>query len=151
MSNRQNWSITLTPHRALSRSGFIAVMAVIAAFNFVGGLFFYLHGAWPVSGFMGLDVLLMWLAFKWNFRDGQRAERIIAEDDLLRLVRIDPRGHETEQRFNRRWVQVDLAVDEERELTGSLSLRSHGQNHPIASFLGAEERQSLAKALRAAL
>ena len=151
MSNRQNWSITLTPHRALSRRGFVAVMAIIAFVNLAGGIFFLSLGAWPVAGFMGLDVFLMWFAFKWNFRDGQRAERILAEGDVLRLIRIDTRGREAETRFNRRWVKVDLTFDPDRELVGRLALRSHGEAHEIASFLGAEERQSLAKALRAAL
>ncbi len=101
-------------------------------------------------GFAGLDVLIMWWAFKRNFRDSEKAERIIAEGDAITLQRLTPTSRD-DIRFNRRWLRVELEQDAERELVGRLFLRSHGQSHEIASFLGAEERVSLAKALRRAL
>ena len=54
----KTWRAILTPHRSLSPKGFVILMSVIAGFNFIVGLFFYVIGAWPVVGFMGLDVAL---------------------------------------------------------------------------------------------
>ncbi|MBL8791490.1 MAG: DUF2244 domain-containing protein [Rhizobiales bacterium] len=152
MSNTDphSWSITLTPHRSLTRGGFIAVMVLIAGLNLVWGIAFAAIGAWPVLGFMGLDVVVMWWAFKRNFADSEKAERIIAEGDAIILQRLSPASR-TDVEFNRRWLKVELEHDEERELVGRLFLRSHGQSHEIASFLGAEERLSLARALRRAI
>lgn len=152
MSNTDpaHWSITLTPHRSLTRQGFIAVMILIAALNLVWGVVFFAIGAWPVVGFAGLDVLIMWWAFRRNFADSEKAERIIAEGDAITLRRMTPAGHSDVQ-FNRRWLKVELEQDAERELIGRLFLRSHGQSHEIASFLGAAERLSLAQALRRAI
>lgn len=149
-ADANHWSITLTPHRSLTRQGFIAVMVLIGGLNLIAGGAFFAIGAWPVVGFMGLDVLLMWWAFRRNFADSERAERISAEGDALVLQRLSRQGA-GEVRFNRRWVKVELEEDHERELIGRLFLRSHGQSHEIASFLGAEERLSLAKALRRAI
>ncbi len=151
MSKSPNWSVTLTPHRSLTREGFVALMSIIAFANFSVGLMFYVIGAWPVVGFLGLDVLLIWWAFRRNFADGKRTERISLSGDELTLSRIDRDGSERNIAFNRRWVKVELEFDQERELIGKLFLRSHGKSHEIASFLGAEERQSLAKALQRAL
>ena len=42
-------------------------MAVIGGINLAAGMVFYVLGAWPVVGFMGLDVALVWWAFRKNF------------------------------------------------------------------------------------
>src|SRR5690606_40066821 len=52
----------LTPHRSLSPRGFVILMSAIASVAFLAGLTFFLLGAWPVIGFMGLEVLLVWVA-----------------------------------------------------------------------------------------
>ncbi len=147
----KTWRATLTPHRSLSRQGFIILMAVIAGFNLAGGLFFFAIGAWPIMGFMGLDVALVWFAFRRNFADGRRAERIEITTHELVLERLSEKHPPQEQRFVRRWVQVELMEDKNRELVGALYLRFQGKRTEIASFLSAEERVAFAKALQAAL
>ena len=62
------FSAIITPHRSLSGKGFIAVMALVGGLSFAGGMFFFLMGAWPVIGFLGLDVLLVYWAFRANYR-----------------------------------------------------------------------------------
>ncbi|HQY73255.1 MAG TPA: DUF2244 domain-containing protein [Aestuariivirga sp.] len=147
----KTWRAILTPHRSLSRKGFIVLMLVIAGFNFTLGMVFYLIGAWPVLGFMGLDVALILWAFRANFADARRAEHIEITADELVLRRLAEDMPAQEQRFARRWVRVELAEDPERELVGPLYLRFGGKRTEIASFLGAKERLSFANALKAAL
>ncbi len=150
-SNPKSWRATLTPHRSLSRGGFIAVMGLIATVNLVAGTVFFAIGAWPVVGFCGFDVAIMYWAFRRNFADGRRAERIEITEHELVLERLAEGRERQEQRFVRRWVRVRLEEDRERELIGRLLLHSHGTSTEIASFLGAEERKSLASALKSAL
>lgn len=150
-SNPKSWVVTLTPHRSLSRQGFVVVMALIAGINFIAGAAFLAIGAWPVMGFCGLDVALMWWAFRANFADGQRLERIEITESEVILVR-ETRGQMLpRQRFIRRWVRVELEEDVDRELIGGLFLRSHGLRTEIGRFLGDGERKALARELRAAL
>ena len=66
-SNIKAWQATLTPHRSLSRQGFLVVMTLVVAVNLVVGALFMAIGAWPVAGFAGLDVLIIWWAFRANF------------------------------------------------------------------------------------
>jgi uncharacterized membrane protein len=150
-TNPKTWRVTLIPHRSLSREGYVILMSVFAGFNFAGGLFFYLIGAWPVVGFMGLDVALIWLAFRANFADARRAEHIEITAHELVLERIAERRPPQVTRFMRRWVRVELEEDRERELIGPLYLRFRGKRTEIARFLGAHERLAFAKALKAAL
>ena len=150
-SNPKSWVATLTPHRSLSRNGFIAVMSLIAGVNFIAGLVFFLIGAWPVVGFCGLDVAIMYLAFRRNFADARRAEVIEVTEHELILARLAEGCDREEQRYVRRWVRIELEEDRERELIGGLYIASHGIRTEIASFLGPNEKKELADALKAAL
>ena len=141
----------LTPSRSLTPEGFVALMAAFAGINLVAAGFFVITGAWPVAGFMGLDVALLYVAFKVNNRDGRRSERIELTPQELVLERVAPSRRSEEKRFIRSWVRVELEEDRERQLIGRLFLKSHGERTEIAGFLGAEERKSFAEALRAAL
>lgn len=151
MDESKPWSVTLTPHRSMTREGFIALMALFVLMNVVGGLLFLVAGAWPVTGFMGLDVLLLWYAIHRNFVSARKAERIHVAGDLVTLERLSPLGSAEKLEFNRRWLKVELEFDEARELVGRLLLSYRGVLTEIGAFLGAEERQSLSKALRQAL
>jgi len=149
--NTKTWQATLTPHRSLTRQGFLTVMTLVAAVNLVVGGLFAAIGAWPVAGFAGLDVLLIWWAFKANFDDARRLERISITEGELVLDRLQASKPPEQRRFVRRWVRVELEEDRERELIGRLSLVSGQSRVAIGDFLAPEERKSLAKALRAEL
>lgn len=150
-SNSKAWQATLTPHRSLTRQGFLAVMILVAAVNLlVGGLFMAI-GAWPVAGFAGLDVLIIWWAFRVNFADGRQLERISITEHELVLDRIRKDMPQEQQRFVRRWVRVELEEDRERELIGRLLLVSGATTVSIGDFLAPEERKTLASALKSAL
>jgi len=149
--NRQNFEAILTPHRSLSRQGFIVLMAVIIGVNFAAGAFFAMAGAWPIAGFAGLDVLLVWWAFRRNFADGRRAERIALTPHELVLERISDRAPAEEIRFLRRFLRVELEEDHDRALIGSLFLRAGPERIEIGRFLSPEERKGFSHALQTAL
>jgi len=77
----------LRPHRSLAPKGFATLMLLIAGISFVTGMMFVLAGAWPVIGFLGLDVLLIWLAFQLNYRAGAHREWIVLTDTGDLVVR----------------------------------------------------------------
>ena len=70
------FSAIITPHRSLSARGFLLVMALVGGMSFIGGMFFFLMGAWPVIGFLGLDVLLVYWAFRANYRAAAAFEEV---------------------------------------------------------------------------
>jgi uncharacterized membrane protein len=146
------FAVTLSPHRSLSPAGMALFLTVFAALNLIAGTLFWYLGAWPVVGFMGLDVALVWLALRWNNRQAHRSENVIVTGGELQLRRFDSHGRLLEKLvFARGFVQVDLQHDTERELIGKLFLRSRGRAYELGSFLGAQERLALARSLRKAL
>ncbi len=146
----QIFSALLTPHRSLNRSGFLAVMLFLSAVSFATGIVFLMMGAWPVFGFFGLDVLVIWWAFKVNFRTARAREEIVVTLSELRVRRISHRGQVAEWVFNPLWVRLDRDADEEFGIE-RLYLVSHGRRLSIGSYLGPNEKASFAKALIEAL
>ena len=82
------FSAVVTPHRSLSRNGFIALMGFLTAISFAAGVVFTMMGAWPVFGFFGLDVLLVYWAFKLNFRHAKATEEITITHSEIRVRRV---------------------------------------------------------------
>jgi uncharacterized membrane protein len=144
------FSALLTPHRSLNRTGFLVVMAALSAVSFAAGIAFLIMGAWPVVGFFGLDVLAIYWAFRINFRRARAYEEVSVTPCELRLRRVSHRGHVIEWVFNPLWVQLDQVAHEEFGIE-RLYLVSKGRRVAVASFLGADEKASFAKALVAAL
>jgi len=147
--DRVLFDAVLTPHRSLSPRGFLVLMAAVCVVSFTAGLFFFLAGAWPVVGFLGLDVLLVFGAFRINYRQARMYETLHLTSPALTVRRVDPRGAETRWRFKPTWLQV--LIDDPPRHGSPLTLRSHGKSLAIGGFLTTEERHDLAEALTAAL
>jgi uncharacterized membrane protein len=144
------FSALLTPHRSLNRTGFLLVMACVSVASFAAGVACLMIGAWPVLGFLGLDVLAIYIAFKINFRRARAYEEVVVTPSELRLRRVSHRGHVMEFAFNPLWVQLDQVTHEEFGVE-KLYLVSKGRRVALASFLGPDEKASFAKALLVAL
>ena len=143
------FSAVLTPHRSLGPTGFAVLMAAVCLVSFGTGLLFYLLGAWPVIGFMGLDVALIYIAFKLNFRALRLYETVDLTQHALTVTRVTPSGQSQSWRFNPYWVR--LSVQERVGRSSELSIASHGERLVFASFLTDEEREDFASALGSAL
>jgi uncharacterized membrane protein len=144
------FSARLTPHRSLNRTGFLVLMTFLSVVSFATGIAFLLMGAWPVLGFLGLDVLVIYWAFRVNFRRANATEEITVTPSELRVRRVSHRGHVAEWVLNPLWVQLDQKVHAEFGIE-RLYLVSRGRRVSIGNFLGADEKASFAKALLAAL
>jgi uncharacterized membrane protein len=144
------FSARLTPHRSLNRTGFVLVMTFLSVISFATGVAFLMMGAWPVFGFLGLDVLAIYIAFKINFGRARAREEITVTPSELRVRRVSHRGHVVEWVLNPLWVRLDEQTHEEFG-TERIYLISRGRRVSVGSFLGAEEKASFAKALRAGL
>ena len=144
------FSAIITPHRSLSGTGFLAVMALVGGFSFIGGMFFFLLGAWPVIGFLGLDVVLVYWAFRANYRAAAAFEEVTVTPSELRLRRVSHRGEIAEWTLNPLWTKLDREKHEEFGLL-KLFLVSRGRKLAVAGFLSPKEKESFARALSAAL
>eukprot|EP01037_Dinobryon_pediforme_P029091 gene29091-32610_t len=144
------FSALLTPHRSLGRRGFIAVMAFVSIVSFTAGYVFYRIGAWPVVGFCGLDVLLIFGAFRLNYRAARAYEIVEVRPHEVLVRKVSVHGRVTEFRFNPVWLQLEVSREEDEGVT-RITLRSHGRSLAIADFLNPDDRTSFAEAFTAAI
>ena len=139
----------LEPNRPLGPRAFLIVLGGVALFSFTAGALFMRQGAWPVVPFFGADVLVLALAFALCRRAAQRRERLLLTHDRLVIERIAPNGRTMREEIDPYWLSVD---HEDPERTGAeLALVARGKRWVIGSFLGPDDRASLAIALRDAL
>ncbi|MEP7029629.1 MAG: DUF2244 domain-containing protein [Pseudolabrys sp.] len=144
------FSATITPHRSLGRTGFFFLMAAFGAVSFIAGIVFFVAGAWPVFGFLGLDVALLYWAFRLNYRHASAYEEVKVTPSALLVRKVSYRGRAREWVLNPLWVRLDKISHEEFGIE-RLLLVSRGKQLTIASFLGPDEKASFAKELGNAL
>ena len=143
MAETVHFSTSLQPHRSLSPVGFKWLIRAVILANLVIGLPMYLLGAWPVAGFAGLDVALLWWLFNRNYVDARRSETLRLTDRELVVERIAPDGEREEHRLDAYWLKVELG---ER-----LAITSRGNRVVVGRFLAPAERRKVANELKAAL
>jgi len=139
----------LHPHRSLPPAGFLVLMILLSGVSFVTGVAFLMLGAWPVFGFFGLDVLLVYLAFRINYRSGRIYETVTLTESELEIRRIDPSGTTKRWTFQPYWLRIH--IDDPPGYDSELTISSHGRSLVIGSFLGPDEKLDLARALAAAV
>jgi uncharacterized membrane protein len=139
----------LRPHRSLPPRGFGVVMAILAGASFCVSLFFVARGAWPVTPFFGVDVGLVYLAFRLSYRSARQREHLRLTEEALTLERVDVYGGCRRWRFQPFWLRVVL--EEPDADSNRLYLASHGRRIPVGAFLGPAERRRVASSLKDAL
>lgn len=144
------FAATLTPRRALSRRGRRLVVAVLTILAGIPGLVFFSLGAWPVIGFLGLDVLAVWWALSASARDGKRREEIRLWADRIEILAVGAGGRQTMTAFAPVHVRLIVARDFDERTTG-IRLRDKDRDLEIGGFLNHEDRASFARAFGTAL
>lgn len=140
------YSAVLRPHRSSGVLGARIVTLIVASLLGAIGMGFVLAGAWPILPFLGLEVVVLYVALRFNQRAGNAEEAINLTRRALTVRRTDHWGNQSSFSFSPHWLQVNLLP-----LPGNdnqLELRSQGRSLAIAKFLTPDEREVLALTLR---
>ena len=144
------YAVRLRPHRSLTRGQAKTLVAIVSVAICAISLPFFVLGAWPVVGFLGLDAVAIWLAFEISFRAARAYEDLRVTPLELQLDKVPVRGRTREFRFNPAWVRLDRSEHEEFGLQ-KLALVSHGRSVEFGSFLGPDQKAVVAGDLSMAL
>jgi uncharacterized membrane protein len=148
-SRRPFFERVLSPHRSLPPCNFHMLMGLLGLISFAAGVGVVAIGAWPVFGFFGLDVALVYVAFRLNYRTARQSETIRLADDVFSVERVSVRGERRNWRFHPFWVKVTL--EERPDTSNRLLVASHGRSLVIGDFAPPATRRELAATLRDAL
>ena len=136
----------LRPNRSSTPESIRKLTLALCGALIPAGVIFVYVGAWPVFGFLGLELAALIALLNFHHKRSYVIERIAITVDDLTVERIDPWGRRREWSFKRHWLQVNLEEDSERSC--ALELRSHGRALVIGAFLAPEERRRVARRLR---
>ena len=134
----------LAPNRSLSRQARRLLIIAFAVANAVPAAFFLAQGAYPVSGFMGLDVLALIWAFHANECAGRARERVLVSPASILVTCRRPDARETHYAVSPLWARV---LDDPR----AVRIAAGGADVYVAGFLAPFERAAFAEALKDAL
>lgn len=137
------FAATIRPHRSLGRNGFRIMMLLCGLVAVATALRFVALGFWPVSGFLALDVVGLYVAFRISYRRGRSFEEVVLTPIQLLIRRVTHRGEAREWRLNPLWTRLLRETDAEYGLQ-RLALVSRGERVTVASELSPAEREHFA-------
>ena len=98
-------------------------MAVLASASLILSIGCICLGAWPVTGFFGLDVGLVYLAFRISYRGARLREILrLTQSDMI-VERIGIKGETRRWRFEPAWLRLVFEAQRKtlyRELADAL-------------------------------
>lgn len=141
--------IVLYPNPPLGPRGFVVLMLALVLLTTALGAGFWLVGAWPVTGLLGLDLVLLWGAFQIARRRARRHETVRLDPSGLEVARVGADGRIASWRFEPSWVRVEIDRPPRRD--SLITVSSHGRSLRFGALITPEERVEVADALRGAL
>ncbi|UJQ93481.1 DUF2244 domain-containing protein [Mariluticola halotolerans] len=150
MQDHPLFAALLTPHRSLDTRGIRIVVAVYAILASVPGIYFFATGAWPVVGFLGLDILALWWALSASRKTGDAFEEVTLWADSLEVRHVSHKGKAHNHAFNPFWVRLHVERDHDDRVT-KLALRMRDEELEIGAFLNPDDKASFAAVFGQAL
>ncbi len=149
-TSRTIFAARLYPHRSLGQTGSRLLVLLAAVPCISGGLAFAIAGAWPVTGFLGLDVVALALALFFNHRAARAYEEVALWRDDLLIRKHASSGTIAEHRFNPFWTRLRVNRHDAIGVT-RIAVAAKGRELAIGDFLNPPDRASFAAAFGAAL
>jgi uncharacterized membrane protein len=137
------YTLIAKPNNSMTTAGRYLVFGFIFIVSSGISLAFAVIGAWLVLPFAGLEMLVLFLAFRYVDRQSGDYERLTLSGDRL-LLECRAGGELKRSEFNRYWAQVVCDAGGSR-----LALRSHGHEVEFGQYLTEQERTQLARKLKA--
>lgn len=136
------FAFTARRNNSLSTSGRLFVFGFVFFVSVgIGLAFTFVFGAWPILPFAGLEMLVLYFAFRHVERHAADYERLAIAGDRVEVEVLDG-GRVSRLGCNRHWVQVVCDRN-----GGRLALRSHGREVEIGRHLNEQQRLSVARQL----
>ena len=134
--------LRLEPSKSLRPEGANLVLVILGSFGLVISGSFMVFGAWPVFGFMVLDVLLIYIAFQAQYRRSDRGEEITISNDKIEIKYFKGGSCVKTILLNKYWAKLEHFNSFNRQ--SKLMFSSHGKFSEIGGFLSLKEKQKLA-------
>ena len=140
----------LTPYRSLSRRGFKILMLALGTVCFTIGMVFWSLGFWPIMGFMGLDVALVYFAFRPSYAQERGYEDVSVSREAVRLRQVSHRGKIAEHDFPQFGTRLEVDRHDEIGIT-QMRIANRARAVEFGAMLNPADKDSFADAFAKAL
>lgn len=144
------FSARLTPYRSLGPKGFHILIGAISVVCLTIGLVFFALGLWPVLGFMGLDVALIYWAFKSNYWSAKAYEDVEVSRNHVLLRKVNPGGKAQDHQFPQLGTRFEVDRHDEIGIT-NMRLAHRKSSVEFGYFLNPLDREGFAAAFQTAM
>ncbi|MDH3980474.1 MAG: DUF2244 domain-containing protein [Gammaproteobacteria bacterium] len=137
----------IRPNQSLSWRSAVRVYTTIALCVLGVGVFFVLHGYWPVLPIAGLEIIILGVAFYLCLYRSQIREVVTISADV---VSVEKGRKRREQHWEcpRAWARINIERAPIAWYPSHLLVVCQGKRIEIGRFLNEKERQSLAMELQ---
>lgn len=139
--------IVLRPNHSWSWRANILFLSVLMGVSLAIATGFLLAGAWLVLPFTLLELLVVTICIHYCVKQCARQEVIIVSDHEV-MIESGVRRPTRRQTFHRVWAKFFVAAPRHPWDPLTLSIRSHGQELEIGSFLNRHDKQFLISTLK---
>lgn len=134
---------TARRNNSLSSSGRRLVFGFILAVSLgIAAVFSFAFGAWPIMPFAGLEMTVLYFAFRYMDHHAADYERITIYGGSV-AVEVREGTHVNRLELSRYWAKIVCDADCTR-----LALRSHGREIEVGRHLCEEQRLAMAQELK---
>ena len=135
--------INIWPYRSLKRKQLLLILIFISLLIFMLSFVFYKLGAWYVSGFLGIDLVIIFLFFSINFFSKYNYERITITPKKIIVLQKNWFGKDIVKKISTEYITAKLLRYEGQN--DKLYLKNNCQSIEIGSVLTRKEKNDLKK------
>ena len=135
----------LQSHQALSPRGWAIVFGALGLFFASFGLAMFVSGAWPVIGFLGLEIGGLYLGYRVVVGRARRQEEVILTPSTLSLQLRDQQGRLFRQSFPAQGCRV--SINTPTTWDDPVVLHAEQPSHSLWGDLNPDQRKDVADRL----
>lgn len=130
--------LDIKPNKSLNHKQIILFLIITGVLIFFIGVRFVIVGAWPILIFGIVEFFILVLCTYLYFNFAKKKERIILNQEELKIQKLNDQEIEDDQSYNLHWSSLKNNKDD-------LTVHYAGKKNTFAKFLSLERRLRLKK------
>ena len=130
--------LDIKPNKSLNHKQIILFLIITGGLIFFMGVRFVIIGAWPVLIFGIIEFFILVLCTYLYFNFAKKKERIILNQEELKIQKLNDQKIEDDQSYNLHWTSL-------KNNKNDLTVNYAGKKNTFAKFLSPQRRLKLKK------
>ena len=130
----------IIPYQSCSKSIFIFLGIILIIWSSIFSLILISHGAWPITIFLGAEYFLLVYLVRIYFREKDVAEKIIINNEKIKIEKIKKNKILNTINFNTYWSKINFHKYKNKS---SLTIKQSSKETELGHFLHTDLKEDL--------